>query len=577
LWDGGNLKISVNGGPFTLVPQSAYQFNAPPAQLNTVGDGNTNPMAGEFAWTGTDDGENTGSWGTTIVNLASLAAPGNTVRVEFDFGIDGCNGATGWFVDNVEFYDCPAVDLQPPLQNAIADDASPDQTEGVDRDGSFVLSWSYPGTATQPCGFTIEEAVDVSPVSFQDDAEEPLVLGSNSTWSGNPQWHSEPHPDTGTIGYSVLYTDFLNTSLTMISPFSIPADAGARLSFDSFEDVEGGFDFIYVEVSADGGSSFVEVMRSSGFFSGRREIDLGSFSGQSILVRFRLTSDFVFSFPLFQGWFIDNIRIDTSVLFTEVAQVSGSIFSYNITGRGNGTYSYRIAGLFGGCDSTPFFGPYSNVRQITVDVVPTVRPTADFTMSPNPADVNETVIFDASASADNDDIGSGPEIVRYQWFFGDGTSATSTTPTTTHAYSAAGSYRVFLTVTDNDGETGSTDQLLTVIEFGDVAGSGQIRTSANQAKFAFDVSNAGGTPAGSLSYHDGGMKVASEGISSLTIDGNQATFSGPCKVNKQTGFTFEVVVTDNGSGATDTFTIRLSNGYQASGTLSKGNIEIDAQ
>ncbi len=61
LWDGGNVKISINGGPYTLIPGTAFDFNTYPYTLN-ASPPNDNPMAGEAAFTGMDDGVVTGSW-----------------------------------------------------------------------------------------------------------------------------------------------------------------------------------------------------------------------------------------------------------------------------------------------------------------------------------------------------------------------------------------------------------------------------------------------------------------------------------------------------------------------------------
>ncbi|HZI14867.1 MAG TPA: M4 family metallopeptidase [Myxococcus sp.] len=109
-YDGGNVSISVNGGAFTLIPQSAYVFNAPNSQLAAPAPTgqNTNPKASQWAWNGANTGGSTGSWGTTIVSLGGLVQPGNTYRLRFEFGQDGCNGVTGWFVDEVQVYACPA-------------------------------------------------------------------------------------------------------------------------------------------------------------------------------------------------------------------------------------------------------------------------------------------------------------------------------------------------------------------------------------------------------------------------------------------------------------------------------------
>ena len=106
-WDGGNLKISINGGPFNLVPPGAFLYNPYNTSLNTPAAGNTNPMAGEAAFTGTDGGKVTGSWGQSQVDLGRLGAfPGDTVQFRYDMGMDGCTGIDGWYVDDIDLYTC---------------------------------------------------------------------------------------------------------------------------------------------------------------------------------------------------------------------------------------------------------------------------------------------------------------------------------------------------------------------------------------------------------------------------------------------------------------------------------------
>jgi Zn-dependent metalloprotease len=105
-WDGGNVKIKVNGGAWTLVPAAAFEFNDYPSNLN--GGANDNPMAGEPAFTGTDGGSVGGSWGQSQINLSGLAGAGDTIQLRMEMGLDGCNGVIGWYVDEVEVYACSA-------------------------------------------------------------------------------------------------------------------------------------------------------------------------------------------------------------------------------------------------------------------------------------------------------------------------------------------------------------------------------------------------------------------------------------------------------------------------------------
>ena len=108
-WDGGNLKISINGGAYQVVPVSAYKFNPYNTTLQTVAAGNTNPLAGQPAFSGADGGSLLGSWGQSQINLTIMGVlPGDDIRLRYDFGMDGCSGTIGWYVDNVTVTACNA-------------------------------------------------------------------------------------------------------------------------------------------------------------------------------------------------------------------------------------------------------------------------------------------------------------------------------------------------------------------------------------------------------------------------------------------------------------------------------------
>lgn len=70
--------------------------------------------------------------------------------------------------------------------------------------------------------------------------------------------------------------------------------------------------------------------------------------------------------------------------------------------------------------------------------------------------VNVNQAFDGSSSTDPDGT-----IVQYDWDFGDGSSH-GTTAQLHHSYTSAGVYTVTLTVTDNDGATGTDSPTITV-------------------------------------------------------------------------------------------------------------------
>lgn len=401
----------------------------------------------------------------TSVNVASNGEATFTVTASIDGNVvtTGAPLQLQWYVratrqDGGESLGMPfylratETSPAPAVLAPIADDATPDQQNGIDRDGRYTLKWSYPADAAgQPCGYRVEETrpADAGTI-FYDDGEEPLI-GSNSKWTG-ANWTSKPHTGTVTLGYAAAYIDNDVETLTMIDDVTLPR-ALATLTFDSVEDTEPDFDFLYVDVSTDHGGGWTQVARYTGKFNGQRSLDLSPFAGGDIRVRFRVVSDDNLSAPAYQGWSIDNIRIQAGAEFSTLATVNGT--TYALSGKNDGAWAYRVTALFGNCASNPFAGQPSNIRQITV-ANGTAPPTASFVAGPNSSDINQQVTFDATASHDNDSVNGGsPGIVQYFWTFGDGQTASG--PIVTHAYSAGGTYRVTLTVIDDDGEAASAE------------------------------------------------------------------------------------------------------------------------
>ncbi|MCW3040972.1 MAG: hypothetical protein JWM31_2877 [Solirubrobacterales bacterium] len=77
-------------------------------------------------------------------------------------------------------------------------------------------------------------------------------------------------------------------------------------------------------------------------------------------------------------------------------------------------------------------------------------PTAVGTVSAQKVLQDQAVTFDASGSSDPE-AASGGSIAKYQWEFGDGSTAETTTPTISHAYRQLGLYNARVTVVDNFG------------------------------------------------------------------------------------------------------------------------------
>lgn len=167
-WDGGNLKISINGGPYTVVPSSAYTYNPYNTTLQSAAAGNTNPLAGQSAFSGTDGGSLSGSWGQSQVNLSSLGVvPGDTIRLRYNMGMDGCNGNDGWYVDDVNVYTCSAVSGADPTISV--------QAGGVCGPADGTMNLLVGDAETAPASLTV--SASSSNQSLVPDAN--IVLGGS--------------------------------------------------------------------------------------------------------------------------------------------------------------------------------------------------------------------------------------------------------------------------------------------------------------------------------------------------------------------------------------------------------------
>jgi PKD repeat protein len=94
-------------------------------------------------------------------------------------------------------------------------------------------------------------------------------------------------------------------------------------------------------------------------------------------------------------------------------------------------------------------------------------PTADAN-GPYSGFVGDPIVFDGSASRDSDGA-----IVRYDWDFGDGTTAADAGPAPTHVYAATGQYTVNLTVIDDAGDTGRASASVAITERAPAATDGE--------------------------------------------------------------------------------------------------------
>lgn len=185
-------------------------------------------------------------------------------------------------------------------------------------------------------------------------------------------------------------------------------------------------------------------------------------------------------------------------------------------------------------------------------------PVAAFTATPASGMEPLLVMFDASASHDSDG-----QIVSssYNWNFGDNTTGSGVT--VGHTYTAAGSFTVTLTVTDNAGATGTTSQVISVtsnvapvavISVDRSTGAAPLVITAN----ANASSDADGTIVSiAWAFGDGGTATGAVVTHTYAVDGT---------------YTLRLTVTDDqGAMATTTATIVVITRVTLSGHITAAN------
>jgi PKD repeat protein len=159
--------------------------------------------------------------------------------------------------------------------------------------------------------------------------------------------------------------------------------------------------------------------------------------------------------------------------YTDYSAITGQSYSYRVRAYNAGGYS-----------------PYSNIASIVAGVV-NQPPTAVMSAIPTSGAAPLAVNFSSSGTSDPD--GS---IVSYAWNFGDGGTSTLAHPS--HTYQTAGPYIATLTVTDNQGATGTASVTITVTQGGctnkclrstNIALSAQLRSGTVTATGQVTVKN----------------------------------------------------------------------------------------
>lgn len=209
---------------------------------------------------------------STLVHHVQVFGLDSSKEYEFVVRSAACNGATTTDTNGGEGYDFyfHAPDPGPRTEHA-----------------------SYTFDATQE-GWTVESSSGQAPPSVW----ERRAPGAEGSPNG---WHVSP------------YSDLDTTSL--ISPAVTVAGAQVGVEFQVAHDTEPTFDFLYVEYSSNGGSSWTTAAAFDGQSAGYpaytpRDVRFNHPNpGGALQIRFRFTSDELISSPAYLGVSVDQVKV----------------------------------------------------------------------------------------------------------------------------------------------------------------------------------------------------------------------------------------------------------------------------
>ncbi|HLF56085.1 MAG TPA: Ig-like domain-containing protein, partial [Thermoanaerobaculia bacterium] len=341
--------------------------------------------------------------------------------------------------------------------------------------------------------------------------------------------------------------------------------ATSRLAFWHRFAFEGGFDGGVLEVSRDGGASWIDVVTGGGVFvegsyngilsttSGspipgraawtgfstfvdameRVEVDLGAFAGEGVRVRWRLAADALAPGALpGLGWWIDDVT------FTDTLEIPGS------------------------CPLPP------EAEDDTATTTSGVAVTIDVLANDRDPNADELVVGRAdAASANGGTVTNNGNDVTYA-------PAAGFAGTDRFTYDACdpGGLCDSATVTvEVEATTGATT----------VSGGGWIVSGSGKAHLSVNA-DADANPKGRINYSAPGGFKAKGPVTALAFpSANSADLSGSCELANGAPCTFSLTVEDlSSAGGRDRFSIQVRNGlgsvvHSAAGELGGGDYQIE--
>lgn len=450
-------------------------------------------------------------------------------------------------------------------------------------DGTFALNWDYTATRDGFSHFSVEESTDFA-VLFSDDAESDIggdwTVGATSDVRLNPWQASDSatpkfrgnQARSGVRSYwTGISPQFFNPGvqsaasiLTMKEPINVPLSGDTDLAFWSLFQNEGD-DQGRIEVAlvdndpaTDPEWQALDVIRATNTALGQtdpyicdpsnpatleqgfesRQVSLAGFNGKKLLVRFVYllgAENRAVSQPC--GWYLDDIRIQSGT-FAQIGTSTTEMFE--VAGRSNGTYAYRVTGVYtDGVRTAP-----SNVEIAVVTAGgPVVRPDLVITSisTGNHKSTREGDKVTITATVKNQGTGdAGPSQTE---FVLDGTTvlglvdtagiaagASRTVPVQWDTRAVKGEHQIKVTadkagVVTESVETNNTGTLTVTVQGNKVKNGSFTQASADGS--APESWSGSSTDAGTTSYSSSGGTDGSAAAASTGTGGNAALAGVP--------------------------------------------------
>lgn len=370
-YDGGVVEVSTDGVAWTdlgpLITQGNYN--------SVIDTGFGSPIAGRQAFSGDSLG-----YQETVVDLASYS--GQAVYIRFRMASDNSVSSAGWYVDDVSLFESVSV-----FDLAYTDNCTPDVVISDDME-SGPAYWSV----THAAG-----SLD-------------WALGTSSPHGGSYAWFSSDPP--------VVSDQYLAS----IAPVEVPVNG--KLTFWHSYVTESTYDGGVVEISTDGVSwtDLGSLMTQNAYnsvlstccgnpiggraaFSGssggyiETSVDLNSYAGQSVYIRFRMTSDSSVSSI---GWYVDDVVLSGGAInWTSIGSTAAgaSSWPWSVPAATGADYCMRIQA------TAPGYIASGLVTGAPFAVVATLDSDGDGLTDDYEANVAQTDPYDVDT--DNDGLADG--------------------------------------------------------------------------------------------------------------------------------------------------------------------------